>query len=209
MKYIKITLLLLIFIFIGMIFTSFFITYKASEYLYNNTETIPKNKVGLVLGASKYTSNGNINLYYKYRVDAALELYKAKKIDFLLISGDNSREGYDEPTDFKNDLIAEGIPEDKIYLDYAGFRTLDSVIRAKEIFGQNSITIISQKFHNERAIYLAKNNNIKAIAFNAKSIVGSYGLKTQLREYLARAKASIDVFFNIEPKFLGDKIEIK
>ena len=189
-----------------MIFTSFFITYKASEYLYNNTETIPKNKVGLVLGASKYTSNGNINLYYKYRVDAALDLYKAKKIDFLLISGDNSREGYDEPTDFKNDLIAEGIPEDKIYLDYAGFRTLDSVVRCKEVFGQNNFIIISQEFHVARALFIAKKFNIDAIGYAAKSPPQSYSFKTNFREFFARTRAVIDLYvLNTQPKFLGSK----
>src|SRR5690606_27931598 len=163
---------------------------------------------GLVLGAGKFTSNGNINLYYKYRVEAAVDLYNSDKIDYILISGDNGTTDYDEPTDFKNDLIAKGIPAERIYLDYAGFRTLDSVVRAKEIFGQNTFTIISQKFHNQRAIYLAKSYGIDAIGYNAKDVMGAYGLKTQIREYMARAKASLDVFFNVEPKFLGDKITI-
>ena len=101
------------------------------------------------------------------------------------------------------------MPENKIFLDYAGFRTLDSVVRSKEIFGLNSITIISQKFHNERAIYLAKNFKINAIAYNATDIQGRYGIKTKLREYIARTKASMDVLFNVQPKFLGEKIEIK
>jgi SanA protein len=152
--------------------------------------------------------NGNINLYYKYRLEAAINLYNAKKITFVVISGDNGTKSYDEPTDFKEDLIKAGIPENKIYLDYAGFRTLDSVVRIKEIFGQTAVTIISQEFHNERAIYLAEHFNIKAIGFNAKDVSGRYGIKVQIREYLARVKVFVDIIFDIEPKFLGDKITI-
>ncbi|WP_299337029.1 ElyC/SanA/YdcF family protein [uncultured Psychroserpens sp.] len=209
MKKLKLFLLLIVFLLIALMITNYMVSYQAKGKIYTSTSKIPKNKVGLLLGTAKFLSNGNINLYYTYRINAAVALYKANKIEYILVSGDNGRKTYDEPTTFKEDLIAKGIPEDKIFLDYAGFRTLDSVIRAKEIFGQDSITIISQEFHNERAIYLAKHNNIKAIAFNAKDVQGRYGLKVQLREYLARAKASIDVLFNVSPKFLGDKIEIK
>ena len=111
--------------------------------------------------------------------------------------------------DFKEELVKRGIPEDRIFLDYAGFRTLDSVIRAKEIFGQEEITIISQEFHNERAIYLAGKNDIEAVGFNARDVSRRYGLKVQLREYLARTKVFLDILFEVEPKFLGEKIEIK
>ncbi|RLK00314.1 SanA/YdcF family protein [Tenacibaculum discolor] len=182
---------------------------NSEEKLFNTTETIPKNKVGLLLGTVKYLSDGRVNLYYQFRLNAAVELYKAKKIDFILVSGDNGSEGYDEPTDFKNDLIKAGIPEDKIYLDYAGFRTLDSVVRIKEIFGQTSVTIISQQFHNERALYLANHFEIDAIGYNAKGVSGKKAIKVQLREYLARVKVFIDILFNIEPKFLGEPIQIK
>ena len=105
---------------------------------------IKKNKVGLVLGTAKVLQNGRLNLYFKYRIEATVALYKEGKIEFVLVSGDNSVKGYDEPTDFKDELVKRGIPPEKIFLDYAGFRTLDSVIRAKEIFGQEQITIISQ-----------------------------------------------------------------
>ncbi|NMH88003.1 SanA/YdcF family protein [Flavivirga algicola] len=209
MKYLKKITLLITLPIIYTIIINVWIVNQAKNATYNDISIIPKNKVGLVLGASKFVSNGNINLYYKYRLEAAYQLYKSEKIEFILISGDNGRKSYDEPTDFKNDLIKKGVPENKIFLDYAGFRTLDSVVRAKEIFGLNSVTIISQKFHNERAIYLAKNLKINAIGFNAKNINGRYGIKTNLREYIAKAKASIDVIFNVRPKFLGEKIEIK
>ena len=184
------------------------IIYTAEGKTFSNIELLPKNKVGIVLGASKFTRGNHINLYYKYRLEAAEALYKAGKIEFILISGDNSRKDYDEPSDFKTDLIANGIPEDNIFLDYAGFRTLDSMVRAKAIFNLTECTIISQKFHNERAIYLARKNGIDAIAFNAKNITGRYGLKTNLREHLAKTKAVLDIVFNVKAKFLGEKIDI-
>ncbi|MFI0430999.1 vancomycin high temperature exclusion protein [Mariniflexile sp. HMF6888] len=209
MKYIKKIIFLILFVFIVIFALNFWLSFQTKNSIYNDVLQIPKNKVGLVLGTSKYLSDGRINLYYQYRVEAAVSLYNANKIDFILVSGDNGKNDYDEPTDFKNDFIKHGIPEEKIFLDYAGFRTLDSVVRAKEIFNLTEFTIISQKFHNERAIYLAKHFNIKAIGFNTQDIKGKYGLKTNLREYLARTKACLDILFNVEPKFLGEKIEIR
>ncbi|MEE3999311.1 ElyC/SanA/YdcF family protein [Tenacibaculum sp. FZY0031] len=181
----------------------------AEGKLFNSTENIPKNKVGLLLGTAKYLSDGRVNLYYQFRLNAIVELYKAKKIDFILVSGDNGSKGYDEPTDFKNDLIEAGIPEDTIFLDYAGFRTLDSVVRVKEVFGQTSITIISQQFHNERALYLANHFGVDAIGYNARGVSGKKAIKVQLREYLARVKVFVDILLNVNPKFLGEPIEIK
>ncbi|WP_282040668.1 SanA/YdcF family protein [Winogradskyella flava] len=204
MKKLKFIVLLTLFVLMGVFMTYHWISFRTKDFIYNDVNTVPKNKVGLVLGTGKYAASGNINLFYKYRVDAAVKLYKAGKIDYILVSGDNSRIDYDEPSDFKSDLIARGIPEHKIYLDYAGFRTLDSVVRAKEIFGQTSITFISQKFHNQRAIYIAKHFGIEAVGFNAKDVY-----KSHFREYLARSKASLDLAFNVQPKFLGEKITIQ
>ncbi|WP_299118749.1 ElyC/SanA/YdcF family protein [uncultured Winogradskyella sp.] len=207
MKKLKIILLLTILTAFGVFITYHWMSFKTKNLVYDTVNAIPKNKVGLVLGTGKYASNGNVNLFYKYRIDAAVELYKAGKIEFILVSGDNGRKDYDEPTDFKNDLIKKGIPEDKIYLDYAGFRTLDSMVRAKEIFNQTSITVISQKFHNQRAIYIASHFNIDAVGFNAKN--PKRGRMPQAREYLARSKASLDLVFNVQPKFLGKQINIQ
>lgn len=204
----KIIVLVLFLVIVSIPLSNKVIQNNATSKTFNSVKNIPKNKVGLLLGTIKYLSNGHINLYYAYRLNAALKLYKAKKIQFIVISGDNSSKDYDEPTDFKNDLMKGGVPEDKIFLDYAGFRTLDSVVRAKEIFGQDSITVISQQFHNERAIYLAEWYDIKAIGFNAKSITGRYGFRVKLREYLARVKVFVDILFRVQPKFLGDKITI-
>lgn len=210
MKKKRILLLLIFIIPIAFVFiANNSIEKNAEGKTFSNASKIKKNKVGLVLGTSKILKNGRINLYFKYRINATVELYNKGKIDFVLVSGDNGNKNYDEPTDFKNELIKKGIPENRIFLDYAGFRTLDSVIRAKEIFEQTSITVISQKFHNERAIYLAEKNGISAIGFNARDVSRKYGLKTQIREYFARAKAYFDILFKVKPKFLGKKIKIK
>ncbi|MCO5268383.1 MAG: YdcF family protein [Brumimicrobium sp.] len=186
--------------------------YKVSDFSkgknFNQVDDIPYNKVGLVLGTSKYRVSGGINLYFKYRIDAAVELFNHGKIDFILVSGDNSTPSYNEPKQFMEELIKRGIPKEKIFLDYAGFRTLDSMIRAYKVFGQHSITVISQKFHNERAIYLAEHNDMKTIGFNAKDVTKSYGFKTMIREYLARIRAILDVWFKTQPKFLGKEIII-
>lgn len=175
---------------------------------FTSTSEIPKNKVGMVLGTSKYLRNGNINLYFEYRIAATVKLYEAGKIEFVLVSGDNGNTNYDEPTAFKNELVARGIPAGKIFLDYAGFRTLDSVVRAKEIFGQEKYTVISQKFHNDRAIYLATRKGLDVVGFNAQDVAKRGGIKTKIREVFARTKAFLDILFNVQPKFLGDKVDI-
>lgn len=193
---------------IMIIYPGVLINQKTSNKIFNSINDIPHNNVGLLLGTGKYLISG-INPYYQNRIDATIKLFMAKKIDFVLISGDNSRKSYDEPTMMKNDLINAGIPESKIYLDYAGFRTFDSVIRAKEVFGQDSLTIISQKFHNERAIYISLKKGIASIGYNAKDVSMKTGFKTKIRELLARDKMILDLIVNKKPKFLGDKIKIK
>lgn len=176
---------------------------------YNSVAAMPKNKVGMVLGTSKLGRKGNINLYFEYRIRAAVELYKAGKIEYVLVSGDNGNENYDEPTDFKNELVARGIPAHRIFLDFAGFRTLDSVVRAREIFGQQKYTVISQKFHNERAIYLATKKGMDVVGYNAQDVVKYGGFKTKVREIFARSKAFLDILIGVQPKFLGEKVEIR
>jgi len=188
---------------------SFIISSAAKGKIFSQTNKIPKNKVGLVLGTSKKLIGGLPNPYYAYRIEAALKLYQANKVDFILVSGDNSTTYYNEPQTFKNDLVKGGIPRDRIFLDYAGFRTLDSMVRAKEVFGLDRVTVISQQFHNERAIYLAEKKGLEAIGFNAEDISMKHGLKVQLREYLARVKVFIDLLFNTEPKFYGERVKIE
>ena len=109
---------------------------STADALTSTAEDAQPQSVALLLGTSKYVAGGRINLYYKYRLAAVAELYAAGKIDYVLVSGDNSTVYYNEPTTMLNDLIAMGIPRDRIVQDFAGFRTLDSVVRAKKVFGQ-------------------------------------------------------------------------
>ncbi len=182
---------------------------SAKGKTYTSVDRIPKNRVGLVLGTSKKTISGYENPYYSFRIRATVELYKANKIDFVLVSGDNGSIYYNEPTTMKKDLVQKGIPKNKIFLDYAGFRTLDSMVRANVVFGLDSVTVISQKFHNERAIYLADKKGLNAIGFNARDISNQHGYKVQLREYFARVKVFLDLVLKTEPKFYGNTIEIE
>ena len=176
---------------------------------YDNVSDIPHNRVGLLLGTNSTTPRGTHNYYYTHRINAAAELFHAGKVDYLLISGDNSSKHYDEPTMMRDSLLLHGVPADRIVLDYAGFRTLDSVIRAKEVFGQSSFTIISQKFHNERALVQARHYGIDAIAYNADDVILGYPwIKVQCRERLARVKLYLDLLTGKQPKFLGEQIKI-
>ena len=176
--------------------------------LYTDVKSIPYNKVGLLLGTAKTLENGYINLYYTYRIQAASELFKAKKIKYIVISGDNGRKEYNEPEMMRSDLIKAGVDSTHIFLDYAGFRTFDSVIRLREIFSQTSTTIISQPFHNARAVYIASKEGINAIGFNARDVSINYGFKVQAREKLARVKVFVDYLLGTKPKFLGEKVPI-
>ena len=178
--------------------------------VYNSIEEVPERKIGLVLGCSKYLSNGRKNLYFQQRIDAAKELYFSDKVKFLLVSGDNSTKYYDEPTTMKKDLIALGVPGNKVYCDYAGLSTLDSVVRTKEVFKENQFIVISQGFHVRRAIYLGLAHDIDLIGYAPQGVSGLGSLKTELRECLARGKALLDVkFLNRQPKFLGEPVIIK
>lgn len=177
--------------------------------LYTESSAIPARKVGLVLGASKNTVRGTDNMYFTYRMQAAYELYKTGKVQYLLLSGDNHTEGYDEPTDMCDALLKLGVPDSCIVLDYAGFRTLDSVVRCKEVFGEDSITVISQEFHNQRALFIANKSGMHAIGFNAREVNKNYSFKTRFREYFARVKCVLDIYIlHTDPKFLGENIKI-
>lgn len=186
--------------------SNYWVTQQAEGKTFDNIVEVPDNPTGLVLGTSKRVRGGGENLYFKYRMQAAVELFQAGKIKFIIVSGDNSIMEYNETRDMKNSLIQMGIPEDKIVEDFAGFSTLDSVLRAKEVFGQDSLTIISQQFHNERAIFIGKNHDIYALGFNARDVPKRYGTVTVTREYFARVKAMLDVYIlKSMPKFYKDK----
>jgi SanA protein len=183
------------------------IKFFSRNYVYESVEEIPKRKVGLVLGTSKYIIGGGINHFYKYRMEAAYNALKKGKVEYLILSGDNSQKEYNEPVRMRKTLLKMGIPSEKLVLDYAGFRTLDSVIRAQKVFGQDSYLIISQKFQNERAVYIGRKRGVDVIALNARDPKKK---SVYLREFFAKAKAFLDVnIFNTQPKFLGEKIDIE
>lgn len=177
--------------------------------VFDKLSEVPANKVGLLLGTIEILPNGQRNLYFDYRIQAAVKLYKANKIRYIVASGDNHTKSYDEATAMKEALMRQGVPESAIYLDYAGFRTLDSVVRCHAIFGQKRFTVISQLFHNQRAVFIASAKGLEVVGFNAKSVSVRYGLKVMIREYLARVKAVLDVYvLQKKPKFLGPAIEV-
>lgn len=183
------------------------VSHKSAPYIFTELNQIPYYSVGVVLGTSKYYSTGKPNIFYANRINGAAELYNNHKVSLLLLSGDNRAINYNEPLQMKKDLLAKHIPETQLYLDYAGFRTLDSVIRTYKIFNTNNFIIISQRFHCERAIFIALHKNIAAHCFAVPDPDDT--IKVTLREYLARVKAVIDLFIlHKEPYFLGPIIPL-
>lgn len=181
----------------------------AENEVFDDINLIPEVEVGLVLGTSARARDGRPNVFFLRRIEAAFELYENGKVEKLLLSGDNGTQDYNEPERMKEALIDKGIPEEDLVLDYAGFRTLDSVVRANEVFGQDELVIISQEFHNERAIFIAKNIGIDAYAYNADSPDFERAPRVFIREFLARVYMIWDLFiFDTEPKYLGEEIEI-
>ncbi len=209
-KLIKWTLIFCVIICIMILSCNWWIVSSTRNKLYSVIDSIPANDIGLVLGASKTLKNGKENLFFKYRMEAAASLFKAGKIRHIIVSGDNHKKEYDEATDMRDALIAKGVPDSCITLDYAGFRTLDSVVRCWKIFGQKKFTVISQAFHNQRAVFIARYNDLDVVAFNAGDVPDHFSFKTRMREYFAKTKAIIDLYLlNKQPKFLGEEVKIK
>ncbi|HVX01282.1 MAG TPA: ElyC/SanA/YdcF family protein [Candidatus Babeliaceae bacterium] len=203
--------MILTIIFLALLFgVDRYVTNATQKQLYSNTDSIPYNRVGLLLGTSKYIRTGVVNPYYQYRIDAAVALYKAGKISYILVSGDNRSITYNEPGMMRKDLIARGVPPDRIYLDYAGVHTLDSIIRCRDIFGVDHFTIISQPFHDERALFIANCKGMTAIAYNAKDVGGLFGFKVIVREKFSRLKMMLELLADVRAKdYYGPKVEIK
>ena len=177
--------------------------------IYTDLIKTPAHKVGLVLGTSRHMKNGQPNPFFYNRIKAAASLYFAGKIKYVLVSGDNRFYTYNEPREMKRELMKMGIPDTCIIMDFAGFRTLDSVVRCKKVFGQNEVTIISQEFHNERALFIAHYYGMNAIAFNAADPDPEYSLAVNIREYFARTKVYLDLYvLHKSPYFLGAPIKI-
>ena len=183
------------------------ISFATTGMIYTNVDDVPARKYGWLLGTSPGAQNSN--LFFSTRIEAAKILYEKGKIEYIIVSGDNSTSSYNEPLYMKTELERRGVATDKIVMDYAGFRTLDSVLRAKEIFSlTDDITIISQPFHLERALFLAKFHKINAIGFGAADVSLKYGLQTYIREIGARWLAMYDAIRGTQATVLGDKVEI-
>lgn len=181
----------------------------SSQFIERNIHDLPSRRVGLLLGTSKFLKNGSINLYYKYRVAGAIKLFRSGKVKIVIVSGDNSSKNYDEPSMMRSDLIKGGIPASRIFCDYAGFSTIDSVLRAKLIFDAKEIIVISQKFHVERAIYIGNRSGMQVVGYAVQDVPQRYDKNMGLRELLARVKAVAEIcLFQKSPRFLGDKISL-
>lgn len=172
-------------------------------------DEVPAQEVALVLGTSKLIRGKYQNSYFNSRIETAAALYKKGKIKHFILSGDNGRKSYNEPEDMQNALLKAGIPESAITLDYAGFRTLDSVVRCSKVFGQDQFVIISQSFHTPRALFIANAYGLDATAVNTNEVWPGILTKTDIREYLSRCKAVLDLYIlRKQPKFLGKKEKV-
>jgi SanA protein len=188
-----------------------YIAYSSAPYIYTDLDKVPRKRAALLLGTTKYVAKGRKNYFYLYRIEAAARLWKAHKVDAIVVSGDNGTRYYDETTAMYRDLIRAGVPKRYITRDYAGFRTLDSVVRAGMDFGLRDYIIVTQPFHLERAIFIARAKGQKVIGYAARDIpntAAAYRMK--LRELLARAKAFADLYvLGTMPKYYGGKEKVR
>jgi SanA protein len=181
---------------------------SATPYLYNRLENVPIGETGLLLGTTKWVTKGKKNDYFVNRTEAAAMLFHNGKIKHIIVSGDSSKH-YNEPREMSDALLALGVPSTAITLDYAGFRTYDSVLRCLRKYKQHNITIISQTSHNYRAVFIARGLGMQAVAFNAKAPDGTEG-KPNYREFWARLSAIADVYiFKPKTRNIGQPVELK
>jgi SanA protein len=183
---------------------------STSAEVYSDETLLPERRIALVLGTSHRAQGGGPNPYFQKRMETAAELFVNGKIDHFILSGDNRSRYYNEPMEMRKALVKRGVPATAITLDYAGLRTLDSIVRCKEIFGQNRITIITQPFHSYRALFISQYYDIDAIAMVAGEPDFESSVKVRVREYFARPMAVLDLYvFKTSPRFLGEKEEVK
>ncbi|HYC84690.1 MAG TPA: ElyC/SanA/YdcF family protein [Chryseosolibacter sp.] len=182
---------------------------STEEKVFSDLSKLPDHRVALVLGTSHKMAGGAPNPYFEKRIETAALLYRLGKVNHFILSGDNRTMYYNEPWEMRKALIKAGVPENAITLDYAGLRTLDSVVRSKKIFGQDKITIITQPFHSYRALFISHYYNIDAVAMVADEPAIEQSLRVRIREYFARTKAVLDLYiFKTSPRFLGRKEQI-
>jgi SanA protein len=206
-KRIFLALVLLLVMILGV--SNMWIVMSTEDRVYSDLTRLPEHRVALVLGTSHRVVGGGPNPYFRKRIETAAALYRLGKIDHFILSGDNRTMYYNEPWEMRKALIAEGVPESAITLDYAGLRTLDSVVRSKKIFGQDKITIITQPFHSYRALFISNFYHIDAVAMVTEESGVDESVKLRVREYFARTKAVLDLYvFKTAPRFLGPKEQI-
>ncbi len=180
-----------------------YIGLNSNVKIHSEVEDLPNYRIALVLGTSVKLADGGENLYFSKRMEAAHSLYKTGKVSKILVSGDNGHISYNEPIYMKNALLELGVPDKDIILDYAGFRTFDSMVRAKEVFGLDSIIVVSQRFHLQRAIFIAESKGLNVVGYVAEDPPQT--IRTKLREIPARVSAFLDCFIlNTQPRFLGE-----
>ncbi|MBK9637579.1 MAG: YdcF family protein [Bacteroidetes bacterium] len=206
----KAILTLCAFVFILVLSALFYANKKVNtetdKYIYKNLSDVPAVRVGLVLGTSRFTSSGKANPFFYNRIQAAKALFFSGKVQYLLLSGDNRYFSYNEPREMRKELLRMGIPDSVIAMDFAGFRTLDSVVRGKKVFKLNRFIIISQEFHGRRAVFIARHHDIDAIAYVANDPSSEYTWTVELREYFARVAMLLDLYlFDTKPYFLGEE----
>ncbi len=210
-KLLKLFSILLVVLLVALVAWDRYVSYASTPYIYDDLNKLPHKSAALLLGTTKYVARGRKNYFYLYRIEAAAKLWKARKVDAIVVSGDNGTRYYDETTAMYRDLKRAGVPGRYITRDYAGFRTLDSVVRAGMDFGLNDYIIVSQRFHLERAIYIARSRGQKVIGFVARDISGTPAAwRMKFRELLARAKAFADLYvLGTMPHFYGGKEKVQ
>jgi SanA protein len=210
MKWLKrIIIILLILSFSFFCISNLWVVGSTKANVFTESDKLPEHRVALVLGTSNKTTAGLPNQFFERRMDTAAELYKIGKIDHFILSGDNRSMFYNEPIEMRKALVSRGVPVNAITLDYAGLRTLDSVVRSKEIFGQDKIIIITQPFHSYRALFISNYYNIDAVAMVASDPGLEISFKVRIREYFARTKAVLDLYIlKTSPRFMGEKENI-
>jgi SanA protein len=187
----------------------FIIDSETTGLTYSDISAVPRHRVALILGCPKKLSGNRDNLYFTHRINAAVSLFRAGKADYLLVSGDNVSRGCTETVSMRADLIKYGVPAERIYCDFRGMRTLDSIVRAKTVFGLDDLLIVSQEFHNRRAVFIARHYGINAIGFNAEDVDFPEDAPTHLRDILSRLRAALDIYvLDAEPRFSGERVVI-
>jgi len=179
---------------LAVVVSNIWVVWSTSDKVFSDYRLLPDNTVALVLGTSNKLTDGSPNPYFENRIKTAASLYKGGKVTHFLLSGDNRSKYYNEPMEMKKALVKQGVPDSVITLDYAGLRTLDSIVRSKEIFGQDKITIITQPFHCNRALFISRFYHIDAVAIQAVEPSPEAMVKVYVREYFARTKAIIDLY---------------